>query len=453
MESTIAIARSYGPSYVSDLKEFLAIPTISAQSERLPDMKQGAEWLSRKFTETGLENVDIIPTGGHPIVYGEWLKAGERRNILVYGHYDVQPVDPISNWITPPFEPTVRDNYVFARGASDMKANGLAVLGALQALIESESLRSNVKVIFEGEDEIGSPHLGEFIQGNRSKLKCDLVLSADALMTGRDLPALIYGVRGLLYVEIWVHGPQSDLHSGEFGGAVHNPAQVLCELVAGMHNSDGRVTLPRFYDQVRVLSLEERETIAKDSTADEAFEKDAGVKKTYGEKNYTTLERIGARPTLEINGFLSGYAGEGPKAVLPSKAMAKISMRLVPHQDPADVEKSITEYISQHAPQTVNCQVKTSTVAAPALVDRSSFGMLAASTALERTFGTKPIFRLYGGAIPLVSLIKSNLGVETVMLGFSSPDDGYHAYDANERFYLPNYYRGIETYIRFFEQI
>jgi acetylornithine deacetylase/succinyl-diaminopimelate desuccinylase-like protein len=451
LERALEVVRGNRDRYLSNLKEFIKIPTISGLPECAPDMLRGAQWLAREFRETGLEEVEIIPTGGHPIVYGEWLKAGEKRTVLIYGHYDVQPVDPVSEWVTPPFEPTIRDDYLFARGASDMKGNGLAILSALQASIDSGTLPVNVKVIFEGEEEIGSPHLDEFLKTHQTKLMCDLAMSADGLMAGRALPALGYGVRGLLYLEVWVHGPRSDLHSGEFGGAVHNPAQVLCELIAGMHGSDGKVTLPGFYNQVRVLSSQEREELTKSSYSDEEFHRIAGIKQTYGEKGYTTSERIGARPTLEINGLLSGFTAEGPKAVLPAKAMAKISMRLVPYQDPQTIEKGFMEYMQSNAPSTVTWKVKRGASARAGLVDRTSLGMKAASTALEHTFGVRPLFCLYGGAIPLVDLVKTRLGVETVMLAFSSPDDNYHA--PNEKFYLPNYYRGVETYIRFLEQL
>ena len=437
--------------YLSELKEFLAIPTISTSAEHRSDIQRGAEWLSRQFTETGLQHVEVFLTAGHPIVYGDWLEAPGGGTILIYGHYDVQPVDPLAEWTSPPFEPTLRGEYIFARGASDMKSNGLAVLKALEASIKTGSLPVNVKVVFEGEEEIGSTHLGPFLETNKSKLKCDLVLSADATIAKRDLPSLAYGVRGILYLEVWVQGPSHDLHSGEFGGGIHNPAQVLCELIAGMHDADGQVTLPGFYDQVRILSDEERRELARIPYSEDEFRQATGVKQTFGEKGYSTLERLGARPTLEVNGLLSGFTGEGIKTVLPAKAMAKISMRLVPYQDPSIIEQGFMEYMRKNTPPAITWEVKHLGSASAALIDRESFGIRAASEALDSAFGAKPIFRLEGGTLPLVSLAKMKLGVEVIMIGFMLPDDNFHA--PNERFYLPNYYRGIETYTRFFDLI
>jgi acetylornithine deacetylase/succinyl-diaminopimelate desuccinylase-like protein len=309
----------------------------------------------------------------------------------------------------------------------------------------------NVKVVFEGEEEIGSTSLGPFLERNRGKLKCDVVLSVDALIAKRDLPSLAYGVRGILYLEVWVQGPAHDVHSGEFGGAIHNPAQVLCELIAGMHDGDGHVTLSGFYDQVRVLPAEEREELARIPYSEEELRQAAGVKQTFGEKGYSTSERLGARPTLEVNGLLSGFTGEGTKTVLPAKAMAKISMRLVPYQDPGVIEQGFMEYMRQNAPPTVNWEVKHLASADAALIDRQSFGMRAASAALRTTFDVNPVFRLEGGTLPLINLVKTKLGVEATTMGFALPDDNFHA--PNERFYLPNYYRGIETYIYFFDLI
>ncbi len=437
--------------YLSELREFLAIPTISTLTEHKSDVQQGAEWLSRQFKAAGLQQVEVIPTEGHPLVYGEWLGVPGGRTVLIYGHYDVQPIDPLAEWDALPFEPTLRGDYLFARGVSDMKSNGLAVLKAAEASLKNRSLPLNVKFLFEGEEEIGSPNLGAFLDASKSKLKCDLVLSADALITRRDLPSLAYGVRGMLYLEVHVQGPRHDLHSGEFGGAVHNPAQVLSELIAGMHDADGRVTLHEFYDKVRTLPVEERSELARIPYSEDEFLEAAGVKRTFGEKGYGTFERLGARPTLEVNGLLSGFTGQGTKTVLPARAMAKISMRLVPYQDPDAIEQGFMEYMRKNAPPTVSWEVKRLASADAALIDRQSFGMRAASAALESTFGVEPLLRLEGGTLPLVNLVKERLSVEAIMMGLALPDDNFHA--PNERFYLPNYFRGIETYIHFFDFI
>jgi len=437
--------------YLSELKEFLEIASVSTLSEHKPDIQRGAEWLSREMTRLGLQNVEIIPTAGHPVVYGEWLDAPYKPTVLVYGHYDVQPVDPLNEWISQPFEPAVRGEDIYARGASDMKGQIHAVLKALEAWLKKGGLPVNVKIFFEGEEEIGSPNLASFIEKYKDRLSCDLVLNADSHILRPDLPSLVYGLRGLLCLEVRIYGPKTDLHSGTFGGSVHNPAQVLCQLIAGMHDAHGRVTLPGFYDAVRVLSHEELAELARIPHSDEEWQKMTGSPQLYGEEGFTTIERVGARPTLEVNGLLSGFTGEGFKTVLPSKAAAKVSMRLVPYQDDKAVEERLKEYMRKNTPATVRWEVK-KLVSGPAmLLNRDTSGMRAASAALEATFGVKPIFQLEGGSVPVVSMVKARLGVDSVLMGFGLPDDNLHA--PNEKLHLPNYYRGIEAYIRFFELI
>jgi len=452
MATALEFVKSNHDRYLSELKEFLAIPTISTLPEHKADMKHGAEWLARQLsTNLGMQNVAILPTKGHPVVYGESLQASGKPTILVYGHYDVQPVDPVNEWISPPFEPTVRGENLHARGASDMKGQGHAVLKALEALVKSGGIPVNVKMFFEGEEEIGSVNLPAFIDEQAKKLKCDVVLNADAHILRPDLPSLVYGLRGLAYFEIWVHGPRNDLHSGGFGGSVHNPAQALCELIAGMHDANGRVTLPGFYDKVRVLSAEERAELARIPYSDENWKQMTGAPQLYGERGFTTLERIGVRPTLEVNGLYSGFIGEGSKTVLPAKAMAKISMRLISYQDPNEVEKQLREYLRNKAPPTITWELKLLSSAPAAIVDRNTTAMRAASAALEETFGVKPVFQLTGGSVPVVSLLKTKLGLDSVLLGFGLPDDNIHG--PNEKLHLPTYYRGIETYVRFFQLI
>jgi acetylornithine deacetylase/succinyl-diaminopimelate desuccinylase-like protein len=448
VQDVIEFSRRNHDRYLSELKEYLAIASISTLPQHVPDMQQAARWLSNRMSSLGLRAVEVIPTDGHPIVCGEWLEAPGKPTILVYAHYDVQPVDPINEWISPPFEPTIRGDEIFARGASDMKGNGLAVLEALEAFLEYGALPVNVKVLFEGEEEIGSPNLESFLERYRRKLECDVVLNADSMILKPNLPSLDYGLRGLVYFEIWVQGPKTDLHSGLFGGSVHNPGQVLCELIAGMHDADGRVTLRGFYDNVRVLSDDERADLACIPHSDEEWREITGAPQLWGERGFSTIERLGVRPTLEVNGLLSGFTGEGAKTVLPAKAAAKISMRIVPNQDPESVQAQLNEYLRKNAPPTVTWEVKTLSSVPPAIVDRNTPAMRAASEALQATFGVKPIFRLQGGSVPVVSYTKRKLGVDTVLLGFGLPDD--HIHGPNEKLHLPNYYRGIESYMRFF---
>ncbi len=444
----IQYAQSNQSRFLAELKEFLSIPSISTLSENKPDMDRAAEWVAAQLGGMGFQNVEIMPTGGHAAVYGEWLQAPGKPTILVYGHYDVQPVDPLKEWQSPPFEATERDGNLYARGASDMKGQVQAFLKALEAWQQSGGLPVNVKVIVEGEEEIGSPNLGTFMAKQAGKLACDVALNADSGIMRPDLPSLVYGLRGLAYFELNVFGPDHDLHSGIFGGSLHNPAQVLCELIAGMHDENGRITLPGFYDKVRVMDEGERTELARSTHTDEAWRQMAGVTQLYGEQGYTTTERVGGRPTLEVNGLLSGFTGEGSKTVLPARAMAKISTRLVPYQDDVAVEQQLRAYLEQHAPPTVRWEVKNLTSSPAVLVERDSAGARAAVAALEETFGVRPVFRLEGGSVPVVSLVQEKLGVDSILMGFGLPDDNLHA--PNEKLHLPNFYRGIEAYIRFF---
>lgn len=449
--NALTYAKKSHERYLSELKEFLSIPSISTLSEHKPDIRRAAGWLADQLRGIGFDRVELMPTGGHPLVYGERLGAPGKPTVLVYGHYDVQPVDPVEEWDAPPFEPTVRGENIYARGASDMKGQAHAVLKALEALTENEGLSLNVKVIVEGEEEIGSPHLGAFMEQHKRKLKCDIALNTDSGIMSPTLPSLVYGLRGLAYFEVWVFGPKQDLHSGSFGGSVRNPAQVLCELIAGMHDEHGRVMLPGFYDKVRTLSGEERTELARLPHSDEEWKGTAGVTHLHGEKEFTTLERLGARPTLEVNGLLSGFTGEGSKTVLPAKAMAKISMRLVPHQDDTEVEHQLKEYLRQHAPEGVRWEVKSLVTGPAVLVRRDTPGARAAAKALEETFGTKPVWKLEGGSVPVVSIVQQILGVDSILLGFGLPDDNIHS--PNEKLHLPTYYRGIEAFIRFFANV
>jgi acetylornithine deacetylase/succinyl-diaminopimelate desuccinylase-like protein len=451
-DNAIQYARQNRARFLSELKEFVSIPSISTLSEHKGDMERAAEWVADQMRSVGLENVAIMQTAGHPVAYGEWLHAPDQPTVLVYGHYDVQPVDPLDEWLTPPFAATIHGETMYGRGASDMKGNVHETLKALEALRNNGGIPVNVKVLIEGEEEIGSMNLGAFIDKHADLLKADLCMNADSGILAPDMPSIVYGLRGLAYFELWVHGPAQDLHSGTFGGSIANPAQVLCELVAGMHDEKGRVTLPGFYDKVRPMTEEDRAEYERLPINDEIWKAMTGVTELTGEEGFTTAERTGARPTLEINGILSGFTGEGAKTVLPAKAMAKISMRLVPYQDDMAIEGMLKKYVDEHAPPTVRWEVKKVTASAPGvLLDRDSVGARAASAALRETFGSDPIFIAQGGSVPIVTMIQEKLGMDSVLLGFGLPDDKIHG--PNEKLHLPNYYRGIEAFIRFFENI
>lgn len=451
-DAAIEYARANRERFLHELEELVNIPSISTLSDHKGDMERAAEWVANQMRAVGLENVAILPTAGHPVAYGEWLHAKDKPTILVYGHYDVQPVDPLNEWITPPFTATIQGETMYGRGASDMKGNLHETLKALEALKQTGGIPLNVKVMFEGEEEIGSKNLSAFIDQHAALLKADLCLNADSGILAPDLPAIVAGLRGLAYFELWVYGPGQDLHSGMFGGSIANPAQVLCELVAGMHNANGRIMLPGFYDKVRDLTPEDRADYERLPVDDESWKAMAGVTELCGEEGFTTQERVGARPTLEINGLVSGFTGEGAKTVLPAKAMAKISTRLVPYQDDTAVEGMLKQYVGERVPSTVRWEVKRVTATAPGvLLDRGSIGARAATDALRDTFGADPIFMTSGGSVPVVTMIQQKLGMDSVLLGFGLPDDKIHG--PNEKLHLPNYYRGIEAFIRFFQNI
>ena len=341
------------------LKQFLTIPSVSTDPDHKEDMQRAAEWLAKKLEEIGLKS-RVYPTDGHPVVYAENLSAGEdAQTVLIYGHYDVQPPEPLELWETAPFEPAVRDNRLFARGASDMKGQVVASFLAVQAVLRQGNLPVNIKYMVEGEEEIGSPSLPKFLKDHTDLLACDFVLNPDTGMISADLPTIVYALRGLIYFELNVYGPQHDLHSGMFGGVVHNPAQALCELINGMHDSQGKVTLPGFYDRVRALDYEERSQMARLPIDDKFYLNHTGVPALWGEEGYSPVERTGARPTLEIHGLLSGFTGKGTKTVIPAWAMAKISCRLVPDQDPQEVDQQLRAYLEEHAPNTIRWELTT----------------------------------------------------------------------------------------------
>ena len=453
LEPAIQHVRAHQDYILKELKDFVAIPSVSTLAEHKPDIQRAAEYVEKILKSMGMESVAIMPTAGHPVVYGEYLKAPGKPTVLVYGHYDVQPVDPLNEWVSQPFEPTVRGENLYGRGASDMKGQVISFLAALASSIQhGGGLNVNVKVLIEGEEEIGSPNLGAFMREHKDLLKADFSLNADSGIIAPTIPAIVYGLRGLAYFELWVHGPEHDLHSGMFGGAVHNPAQVLAELIAGMHDKKGRVTLPGYYDDVRKLTKEERKNLKRVPRTDKQIKEEAAnPPKLYGEAGYTTIERLGARPTLEVNGLYSGFIGEGSKTVLPGKAMAKISMRLVPDQDPNKVEKQLIAYLKKNAPKTVRWNLKAFGKTPGVLTAFDSLQVKAAKKALTTVFGVKPVFRREGGSVPVVSDIQRILGIDSVIMGFGLPDDNLHA--PNEKQHIPTFFKGIEAYIHFFANL
>ncbi|MFP3852958.1 MAG: dipeptidase [Anaerolineales bacterium] len=448
MSSAVDYARDHKDESLQDLINLLEIPSISTLPENQPDMQRAAEWLADRLKLLGFESVAIIPTAKHPVVYGQHLEAGpEAPTVLVYGHYDVQPADPEDLWETPPFEPTKKGDNLYARGASDMKGQVVAHLKAVEAMLKTDGLPVNLKYMLEGEEEIGSPNLEAFLREHQDKLQADLCLNLDAGILAPDTPAITYALRGLGYFEIRLQGAKTDLHSGRYGGVVDNPAQVMAHLIAGMKDSQGKIQLPGFYDDVRPLTEDERQDLAK-LPSDEAWWKEqAGTAVLFGEPEYTPTERATARPTLDVNGLLSGFTGEGSKTVLPARAMAKVSMRLVPDQRADKVEASLRKYLEDHVPDTMQWELLSHSGAPPGIMERDSQAVQAATKAFEAVWGNKPLFTREGGTVPVVGYVQDILGLDSLLLGFGLPDDNLHA--PNEKFHLPNFHRGIETYIHF----
>jgi acetylornithine deacetylase/succinyl-diaminopimelate desuccinylase-like protein len=451
MDKAIAYARENRDRFLRDLNELLEIPSVSTLSQYAGEIQRAAEWLHLRLTKLGF-GARLLPTGGAPIVYGEHRQAGKDAPILlIYGHYDVQPAEPLEEWVTPPFSPAVRGQDLFARGASDMKGPLMTYLAALESVLAVQQLPINVKFLIEGEEEIGSPHLADALADNRQLLDCSAVLNGDTMILRPDLPTIIYGLRGLAYYELRVETAEHDLHSGIFGGAVPNAGQVLSELIAGMHDSQGRVMLPGFYDDVLPLSEEERAELARIPYEEKEFLTQSSGYGVIGEEGYTVTERLGARPTLEVNGLLCGFTEEGSKTVLPARAMAKLSMRLVPSQRPENVQGQLEAYMRERAPSWLRWEVIDLAGCPAGVVRRDTTEMQAAVRALEGTFGVRPVFAREGGSVPVVGLIQEILGRESIMMGFSLPDDNLHA--PNEKFHLPNFEHGIEAYIRFLYEL
>jgi len=441
-------ASSNKESYLLSFKEILSIPSISTDPEHSVDMESAARWIATQLTSLGMENVILFPTKKNPIAFGELISDQRKPTVLIYGHYDVQPVDPLDLWKSNPFEPTQRGDNLYARGASDMKGQVLATIKSIEALVKTGGLPVNVKWIIEGEEEIGSPNLEAFISENKELLSCDFALNTDSGMIGENAPCITYALRGLAYFELKVFGPATDLHSGIYGGVVHNPANALAELIAGMHDDQGKITFPGFYDRVLPLSVEERSEMARLPINERHYLEQTGVPALAGEIGYTAEEQATSRPTLDVNGLLSGFTGIGSKTVIPSWAMAKISMRLVPDQDPEEVHVQFLEYLKIKAPKDIRWELKVMAGGRASISSRDSTAVLALSDALTSAWGKKPFFKREGGSVPVVILMQKLLGVDSVLTGFGLPDDNLHA--PNEKIHLPTWYKGINALIHFF---
>ncbi len=446
--TALQFAQENRARFLDELKDLVRIPSISTDPAHQADMQKAAEWLAAQLRGLGLDNVAILPTAGHPVVYGESLAAGEDTpTALIYGHYDVQPPDPVELWESGAFDPTERGENLYGRGASDMKGQVIASLKAVESVVHAGALPINLKFLLEGEEEIGSPSLGAFIEENKDLLACDFALNPDAGMLAPDLPTITYALRGLAYFELRVSGPDHDLHSGTFGGTVLNPANALAKLIAGMHDDQGRITLPGFYDKVRAIDNAERAELARLPMGEDFYLKQTGAPALWGEAGYTPVERAGARPTLDVNGLLSGFTGEGAKTALPAQAMAKISCRLVPDQDPEEVYQSLRQYLKEKAPPGIHWVLEQMTGSPASLSDPRSPAAQALAQAQETVWGVRPVFKREGGSVPVVAQMQKILGVDSVLCGFGLPDDNLHA--PNEKQHLPTLYKGIDAFIHF----
>jgi acetylornithine deacetylase/succinyl-diaminopimelate desuccinylase-like protein len=429
--------------FLDELFELLKFPSVSADPKYKQDVLNTAEYVAKKLKEAGLEAVEVCSTAGYPIVYGEKIIDKTLPTVLVYGHYDVQPPDPIELWHTLPFEPTIRDGKIYARGACDDKGQFYMHVKAFELMMQTNTLPCNIKFMIEGEEEVGSDNLGNFVSENTERLKADVVLISDTSMISMENPSLETGLRGLAYMEVEIQGPIKDLHSGVYGGAVANPATILCQMIASLHDENNHITIPGFYDDVISLSEEERKELNNAPFNLDEYKAELGIDDVWGETGYTTIERTGIRPTLEVNGIWGGYTGPGAKTVLPAKANAKISMRLVPGQDWKKISELFTNHIKSIAPQSVKVKVTAHHGGTPYVTPTDSIAFQAAFNAIEESFGKKPVPTRGGGSIPIVALFEQILGIKTVLMGFGLDSDGLHS--PNEKYNVYNYYKGIET--------
>lgn len=443
MNKALKYIEQHNDAFISELFELLRIPSISAQSEHKPDMQRCAEWLAASLVKAGADHAEVIPTDGNPVVFAEKIVNPDAKTVLVYGHYDVMPVDPREEWHTEPFEPVVKDGRIWGRGADDDKGQLFMHAKAFEAMCATDTLPCNVKFMLEGEEEIGSAHLYDFCRENREMLKADIILVSDTSMLSMETPSITCGLRGLTYMEVEVTGPNKDLHSGLFGGAVANPANVLTRLVASLVDENGRITIPGFYDDVRELTAEERKAFNEAPFSLEEYKQSLDIDDVEGEKGYTTLERTGVRPSLDVNGIWGGYTGEGTKTVIPSKASAKISMRLVPNQDFNKIGELFAAHFKAIAPKSVKVDVRFLHGGAPYVAPTDMPAYKAAEKAIETTFGKKPLPFYSGGSIPIISGFEQILGIKSLLIGFGLSQDAIHS--PNESYGLDQFRKGVET--------
>lgn len=439
--------------FLDEMLELLRIPSVSAKKEHKEDMRKCAEVVRQRLLDSGADKAEVMETAGHPVVFAEKIIDTSKPTVLVYGHYDVQPPEPLELWHSGPFEPVIKDGKVFARGSADDKGQFYMHVKAMEIMAKTNSLETNIKFLIEGEEEVGSPNLGKFVAEHKDLLKADVILISDSALLSMDTPTLDVGMRGLSYIQVEVTGANRDLHSGTYGGAVANPITILCKMIASCHDENNHITIPGFYDDVAVPTQEERGLLAKAPFDEEEYKKELGIKELWGEKNYTTNERTGIRPTLELNGIWGGYTGEGAKTVLPSKAFAKISARLVPNQSTDKISQLLINYFEKSAPAGVTVKAELHHGGEPYVTPITSKGYQAAAKAIKTTFGKDPIPVRGGGSIPICTILEKELGIKIVFMGFGLDSDNLHS--PNEKFNLENYYKGIETipyFHKFFAQ-
>ncbi|MFK7806523.1 MAG: dipeptidase [Saprospiraceae bacterium] len=455
MEELKAYNKEHKDRFLSELLDLLRIPSISADSKFSKDVKKAGEFIAKKLKEAGAKKVKLHKTPGHPIVYGEYIIDKKLPTVLVYGHYDVQPPDPIDLWDSPPFEPVIKktklhpQGAIFARGACDDKGQAYMHVKAFEGMIAKNALPCNVKFMIEGEEEVGSAHLEDFCKKNKAMLACDVVLLSDTSIISNKIPSITTGLRGMSYMEVEVTGPNKDLHSGVYGGAVANPINVLTKMIASLHDKNNKINIPGFYKNVETVSKKEREAMNKAPFSQTRYKKDLGIKDVQGEKGFTTLERTSIRPTLDVNGIWGGYIGEGAKTVLPSKAYAKISMRIVPNQTSDEITKLFTKHFKSIAPDGVKVKVTPHHGGEPAVTPTDSIAYKAAAKAMKKTYKKEPLPQRGGGSIPIVALFEKVLKAKSILMGFGLDSDSIHS--PNEHYGLFNYYRGIETIPYFFK--
>jgi acetylornithine deacetylase/succinyl-diaminopimelate desuccinylase-like protein len=429
--------------FLNEMLDLLRIPSVSAKSEHKADMQRCAELVKQRLFDAGCDRAEVMSTDGHPAVFGEKIVDTSKPTVLVYGHYDVQPVEPLELWHTGPFEPTIKDGKVYARGSADDKGQFYMHIKALETMVKTKTMSTNIKFLIEGEEEVGSPSLAKFIGENKDLLKADVILISDSAMFSMETPSLDVGVRGLSYIEVEVTGPNRDLHSGTYGGAVANPITILCDMIARCHDKKNHITIPGFYDDVAQPTKEEKRLLKKAPFNEQAYKDELGIKELWGEKGFTTPERTGIRPTLEVNGIWGGYQGEGAKTVLPSKATAKISARLVPNQSSKKITELLLNYFKSIAPACVTVRAFEHHGGEPYLTPLDSKGYQAAAKAVKKTFDKPPIPVRGGGSIPICSIMEKELGVKIIFMGFGLDSDNLHS--PNEKYNIENYYKGIET--------